>query len=229
MIRDVLELFITFFKIGAVTFGGGMAMLPILDRELVDRKKWTTSEELLDYYAISQSTPGIIAVNVATFIGFKRRRITGGIAATLGVVTPSVIIISIIATFIANFEQFVWVQKALRGINVAVTALLVYSVIRLAKKTVRTPWQLLFFALSFVLVYFFKVHSVLIIVGAALSGILIAWAGGTLRAGALCKEAAAGEPPVPDCHAAGGAPVADSTSAAGGAPAAGRPAEEEKQ
>ena len=205
MIRDILELFITFFKIGAVTFGGGMAMLPILDRELVDKRKWTTSEELLDYYAISQSTPGIIAVNVATFIGFKRRRVAGGIAATLGVVTPSVIIISIIASFIANFEQLVWVQKALRGINVAVTALLVYSVIKLAKKTVRTPWQLLFFTLAFVLVYFFKVHSVLIIVGAALSGILIAWASGTLRAGVLHKETSAG------------------------APAAGRPAEEENQ
>ena len=205
MIRDILELFITFFKMGAVTFGGGMAMLPILDRELVDKRKWTTSEELLDYYAISQSTPGIIAVNVATFIGFKRRRVAGGIAATLGVVTPSVIIISIIASFIANFEQLVWVQKALRGINVAVTALLVYSVIKLAKKTVRTPWQLLFFTLAFVLVYFFKVHSVLIIVGAALSGILFAWASGTLRAGVLNKETSAG------------------------APAAGRPAEEENQ
>ena len=182
MIRDLLELFITFFKIGAITFGGGMAMLPILDRELVDKRRWTTSEELLDYYAISQSTPGIIAVNVATFIGFKRRKVSGGIASTLGVVTPSVIIISIIASFIANFEQIAWVQKALRGINVAVTALLVYSVIKLAKKTVKKPWQFLFFALSFSLVYFFKVHSVFIIVGAALLGILIAWLAGALRA-----------------------------------------------
>ena len=195
MIRDLLALFITFFKIGAITFGGGMAMLPILDRELADKRKWTTSEELLDYYAISQSTPGIIAVNVATFIGFKRRKIAGGIAATLGVVTPSVIIISIIASFIANFEQIAWVQKALRGINVAVAALLCYSVIGLVKKTVKKPWQFLFFALSFSLVYFLKVHSVFIIVGAALCGIIITWATGGLRGEAAeSKPAADGTP-----------------------------------
>lgn len=181
MIRDLCALFITFFKIGAVTFGGGMAMLPILDRELADKRKWTTSEELLDYYAISQSTPGIIAVNVATFIGFKKRKVAGGIAATLGVVTPSVIIISLIAAFISNFEQIVWVQKALKGINVAVAALLLYSVIGLARKAIKKPWQLLFFVLSFSLIYFLKVHSVFIIVGAALCGILITWATGGLR------------------------------------------------
>ncbi|MBP5156253.1 MAG: chromate transporter [Treponema sp.] len=189
MIRDLLALFITFFKIGAVTFGGGMAMLPILDRELADKRKWTTSEELLDYYAISQSTPGIIAVNVATFIGFKRRKVAGGIAATLGVVTPSVIIISLIAAFISNFEQIVWVQKALRGINVAVAALLLYSVIGLARKAIKKPWQLLFFVLSFSLIYFLKVHSVFIIVGEALCGILIAWATGGHRG-----EASGGKP-----------------------------------
>ena len=156
-------------------------MLPILDRELADKRKWTTSEELLDYYAISQSTPGIIAVNVATFIGFKKRKVAGGIAATLGVVTPSVIIISLIAAFISNFEQIVWVQKALKGINVAVAALLLYSVIGLARKAIKKPWQLLFFVLSFSLIYFLKVHSVFIIVGAALCGILITWATGGLR------------------------------------------------
>lgn len=192
MIRDLFALFITFFKIGAVTFGGGMAMLPILDRELADKKKWTTSEELLDYYAISQSTPGIIAVNVATFIGFKRRKVAGGIVATLGVVTPSVIIISLIAAFISNFEQIAWVQKALRGINVSVAALLLYSVIGLARKAIKKPWQLLFFVLSFSLIYFLKVHSVFIIVGAALCGILIVWATGGLRgqsAGGKTEEA----------------------------------------
>ncbi len=183
MIRDLLELFITFFKIGAITFGGGMAMLPILDRELAAKKKWTTSEELLDYYAISQSTPGVIAVNVATFIGFKKRRIAGGIAATLGVVTPSVLIISIIATFIANFEQIEWVRRALRGINVAVAALLLYSVTGLAKKSIKKAWQLIFFAAAFILIYFFKLHSVFIIVGAALGGILISLGTGAFRKG----------------------------------------------
>ena len=122
-------LFGLFFKMGAVTFGGGYAMLPILERELVDNRDWVTKDELLDYYAIGQSTPGIIAVNVATFVGYKRRGVSGAIAATAGIVSPSLIIIMILATFISNFAEITWVQKALKGINVVVGALLVQSVI----------------------------------------------------------------------------------------------------
>ena len=90
MLREILSLFVVFFKIGSVTFGGGLAMLPILERELIQKKKWITNEELIDYYAISQSTPGVIAVNVSTFVGHNRAGIPGAVAATLGVVTPSV-------------------------------------------------------------------------------------------------------------------------------------------
>lgn len=173
MLKDLLDLFITFFKIGAVTFGGGYAMLPILDRELAFKRKWVSSEDLVDYYAIAQVTPGIIAVNVATFVGVKKRGVAGGIFATLGLVCPSIIIISIIALFISNFESIPWVQKALKGINVAVAALLTYAVYNFAKKTVKNWWGVLLYLLSFCAVYFLKISSVIVVLLAALVGIVI--------------------------------------------------------
>ena len=181
MLKTLFELFITFFKIGAVTFGGGYAMLPFLERELVEKKKWSTSEELLDYYAISQVTPGVIAVNVSTFVGFKKRGIPGGIFATLGMVTPSLIIISVIAVFIQNFEHILWVQKALSGINVAVAALLTYAVVNFAKKTIKKWWHVIFYLASFCLMYFLKVNTVIIVLSAAILGVLIAWLSGGLK------------------------------------------------
>ena len=125
-----LDLFLTFAKMGACTFGGGYAMLPILQREVVEKKNWATDEELTDYYAVGQCTPGIIAVNTATFIGFKYKGILGGIIATLGVVFPSVVIITII-------DQYPVVQHALVGINAAVVALIVSSVVKLGKTNLK--------------------------------------------------------------------------------------------
>ena len=181
MLEELFELYVTFFKIGAVTFGGGYAMLPILERELVAKKKWATSEDLLDYYAISQVTPGVIAVNVSTFIGFRRRKIPGGIFATMGVVTPSVIIISVIAMFISNFEEIVWVQKMLSGINVAVAALLTYAVFNFARKSIKKWWGAIFYVLAFAAIYFLKLPSVVVIVSAAVFGILVTWLTGGLK------------------------------------------------
>ena len=172
MLKKLLELYITFFKIGAVTFGGGYAMLPILERELVLRKKWATSEDLIDYYAISQVTPGVIAVNVSTFIGCKRHGPIGGFSATAGLVTPSIIIITIIALFISNFEDIVWVQKALAGINVAVTALVTYGGYNIARKSVKNIPGVFFYLFAFVSVYFCKFSSVIIIIASALLGLL---------------------------------------------------------
>jgi chromate transporter len=171
--KTLFELFFTFFKIGSITFGGGLAMLPILEKELVQRKQWASSEELLDYYAISQSTPGVIAVNVSTFIGHKKKGIPGGIIATLGIITPSIIIITIIAEFISNFESILWVQKALKGINVSVAALLTYSVINLSKKTLKKWYSVIFFLTAFSLIYFAKVHSVFLILGAVIIGVIL--------------------------------------------------------
>lgn len=138
-----LDLFLTFAKVGVCTFGGGYAMLPILQREVVEKKKWATDEELTDYFAIGQCTPGIIAVNTATFIGHKYKGILGGILATLGVVFPSLIIITIIAAFLQNFASYPVVAHALAGINAAVVALIAVSVVKLGKTTLKgkiAPW-----------------------------------------------------------------------------------------
>ena len=134
--NEYLDLFGTFAKVGVMTFGGGYAMLPILQREVVENKGWATEEELMDYFAIGQCTPGVIAVNTATFIGQKHRGWLGGIVATLGVVFPSLVIISILAGLITNFSHLAWVQNAFAGIQVCVCVLIFNAVLKLLKKSV---------------------------------------------------------------------------------------------
>ena len=132
--KEILELFLLFAKIGGFTFGGGYAMLPMIKKELVEKRQYVTEEEIPDYYAIGQLTPGVIAVNVATFVGYKRKGVLGGIMATLGVVTPSVIIITLIAALISNFQDIPLVSAALSGIRLAVIAMIVKTLIGIAKK-----------------------------------------------------------------------------------------------
>ena len=131
-----LDLFLTFARVGVCTFGGGYAMLPILQREVVERKGWATEEQLADYYAIGQCTPGIIAVNTATFVGQSQRGAAGGIVATLGVVFPSVVIILAIAAFLQNFAHLPVVIHAFAGVRACVCALILSSVLKLRKTTV---------------------------------------------------------------------------------------------
>ena len=116
----LLDLFCAFFRIGLFTFGGGYAMLPLLQREIVEKKKWATEEEMLDYFAVGQCTPGVIAVNTATFVGFKEKKLSGAIFATLGIVSPSLVIITVIAALLSNFAHIAAVQNAFAGIRVAV-------------------------------------------------------------------------------------------------------------
>ena len=118
--KELLDMFLTFARIGGFTFGGGYAMLPMLQKEVVNGRHWATDEELMDYYAIGQCTPGIIAVNTATFVGYKNRGIPGAIAATLGVIAPSLVIIMIIAAFISNFIELSFVSSAFAGIRACV-------------------------------------------------------------------------------------------------------------
>ena len=125
------DLFLTFARIGVCTFGGGYAMLPILQRELVENKGWATEEELSDYYAVGQCTPGIIAVNTATFVGNSQAGVPGGIVATLGLVFPSIVIILVIAAFLSNFMHIQWVIHAFNGVRAGVVALILSSVIKL--------------------------------------------------------------------------------------------------
>lgn len=165
-----LELLISFIKIGFLTIGGGYVMLPMMQSELIDKKHWITEEELLDYYAVGQSTPGIIAVNVATFVGYKKAGITGGIVATLGIISPSLIIITALAGVIQSIDQYPNVQKAMSGINVAVCALITDATLNFIKKGVKNFVTLLVLLASFLLIYYVKVPSYLIVLGAAFLG-----------------------------------------------------------
>lgn len=131
-----LDLFLTFARVGACTFGGGYAMLPILQREVVEQKGWSTEEELADYYAIGQCTPGIIAVNTATFVGHKQRGVLGGIAATLGLIFPALLIVGAIAAFLENFADLPIVGHAFAGVRACVCALILASVLKLRRNTV---------------------------------------------------------------------------------------------
>lgn len=131
-----VQLFTAFFKIGLFTFGGGMSMLPMLQRELVESKQWLTEEEILNYFAIGQCTPGIIAVNVATFCGYKRAGLFGAIVSTIGIVCPSWIIITLIAGSIARVSDIEWIQRAMKGVYVAVAALLARAVFTFGKRII---------------------------------------------------------------------------------------------
>lgn len=150
----LLQLFLIFAKMGAVTFGGGYAMLPILQREVVDNHRWATEEELMDYYALGQVTPGMIAVNVATFIGLKLKGFWGGIFATIGVITPSMIIITVIAMFLTQFEENPYVAHAFTGIRACVCILILDAVIKLGRKSVKDK-RTLFIFLAILLISLF--------------------------------------------------------------------------
>ena len=173
-LKQYLELYLTFVKIGAFTFGGGLAMMPIMQRELIEKRGWLTEEELIDYFAIGQSTPGIIAVNVATFVGYKKLGWFGGIIGTIGVVTPSWVIIMLLAGAISSVDKYPLAQKALKGINVAVAALLTSVIVKFSKKTIKSIWNVFFMLLAFTLIYFFKVQSVWIIIASLVTGSLLA-------------------------------------------------------
>lgn len=170
-VKNLWELFCVFFKIGAVTFGGGLAMLPIIEKELVVKRDWISKEKLLDYFAIGQVTPGIIAVNVATFLGYSRAGVFGACIATLGVVTPSIIIISIIAKFLAGFSDIVYVKKALAGINVVVSALLVKVLWGFRKNIFKSFLSIVMFVFAFVGITFLDINTVVVVIFSILCGV----------------------------------------------------------
>lgn len=170
----LLDLFCTFFRIGLFTFGGGYAMLPLLQREIVEKKHWATEEELLDYFAVGQCTPGIIAVNTATFVGFKEKKLSGAIFATLGIVSPSLVIITVIAALLSNFAHIAAVQNAFAGIRVAVCVLILNSIVKLWKKSVVDKLTFVVFLAVFVgSVLLSSVSPVAFIIAAAVLGIVV--------------------------------------------------------
>lgn len=172
-LRQLFGLFGAFAVVGVTTFGGGYAMLPALQREVVEKRRWATEEEVMDWYAIGQCTPGVIAVNTATFVGQKQAGIPGGIFATLGVVFPSLVIIMIIAAFIQNFAHLPAVQNAFAGIRVCVCVLILNAVVKLWKKSIVDWKTFLIFLLVFAGSVFLNISPVLYVLAAAVAGIII--------------------------------------------------------
>ena len=172
--KELFDLFFTFARIGGLTFGGGYAMLPMLQREVVEKRGWCTDEELMDYYAIGQCTPGIIAVNTATFVGQKTRGVAGGIMATLGVVAPSLVIITVIAAFIQNFvADLAIVQNAFAGIRVCVCVLILNAVLKLLKSSVVDKTTAVIYAVVAILATVTDLSPVVFVLLAGVMGILL--------------------------------------------------------
>ncbi len=171
-LKELWNLFLTFAKVGATTFGGGYAMLPILEREVVEKRGWATEEELMNYFAVGQCTPGVIAVNTATFIGYKKRGIIGGVAATLGVIAPSMIIIMIIAAFIQNFADLPVVVHAFAGIRAVVAVLIIDAVVRFFKAGCKDWFGVVVFLLSLLLAGTIGISSIYVVIGAIIAGLI---------------------------------------------------------
>ena len=169
----LLTLFLSFAKVGVMTFGGGYAMIPILEREIIDRQGWASSEELMDYYAVGQCTPGVIAVNTATFIGYKVAGCAGGVVATLGVVFPSVVIISLIAGILTNFADIPAVKSAFTAIRVCVCVLIFNAVLKLWKGAVKDKAGLVLFLIVFLLSLFFDISPVVFVIFCAAAGLVL--------------------------------------------------------
>lgn len=170
--KELMNLFWSFCRIGGLTFGGGYAMLPMLQKEVVETHKWATEQELLDYYAVGQATPGIIAVNTATFIGYKEKGILGAIFATSGVVFPSLAIIMSIAGFIDSFSDSNIVQHAFSGIRVAVGVLILNALVKMVKGSVKDILGIILFVATFIISIVFNISVVYIVVASALIGII---------------------------------------------------------
>ena len=177
--KDLLELYWAYLKIGCINFGGGYAMLPLLERELVTKRGWTTMEELRDYFAIGQCTPGVIALNVSTFIGQKRKGVAGAIAAMLGFLTAPIAIILVIAAFLRNFAELEVVQHAFAGIRVCVCVLILQAVLRLWKSSVVDVFTMVLYAVilalsavsTFTSLLPFKIPAAVLVILAGLAGL----------------------------------------------------------
>ena len=169
------ELFVSFFKVGILTFGGGYAMLPMLQREVVEKRGWITEEQILDCYAIGQCTPGVIAVNTATFVGFRQAGVLGAAAATVGVVAPSLLIISALAGILRRIAHYDAVRHAFAGIRVAVSVLVGQAVVKLWRKGVKGAWAIAAWLAALVLAAFFGVSPVWLVAAAIAAGLVLAW------------------------------------------------------
>jgi chromate transporter len=172
-LREYLELLRAFIIVGATTFGGGYAIIPVIERELVKKRGWITMDEVLDFYTIAQITPGIIAVNIATFTGCKLKGVFGGALATIGLVLPGVCLMMIISVFLHFFAEYPIVQHALAGIRLAVCALILDTSIKLIKNFFKNYKSIIICIIAFTLSALFSVSPVYVILGAGLAGFLL--------------------------------------------------------
>lgn len=169
--KEYVTLFLTFFKIGAFTFGGGYAMIPLIQKEVVDNHKWVTADDILEVIAIAESTPGPIAVNAATFVGYKFGGFWGAFSATLGVVLPSFLIIALLSSLISRFQDYKVVQYAFYGIRAGVLALIVKAMINMYRKCPKSPVSYFIFAFSFVMVALLNIKAIYVLIACALIGL----------------------------------------------------------
>ena len=169
--KEYVTLFLTFFKIGAFTFGGGYAMIPLIQKEVVDNHKWVTADDILEVIAIAESTPGPIAVNAATFVGYKFGGFWGAFSATLGVVLPSFLIIALLSSLITRFQDYKVVQYAFYGIRAGVLALIVKAMINMYRKCPKSPVSYFIFAFSFVMVSLLNIKAIYVLIACALIGL----------------------------------------------------------
>lgn len=180
--KELWKLYRVFFSIGICTFGGGYAMLSLLQRVIVEQYHWATEEELMDYYAIGQCTPGIIALNTSTFIGYKCRKLPGAIAATLGFLSPSILIIVLIAAFMTNYASLPVVKHAFAGIRICVCALILDAVLKLGKKSIVDKFSVIIFLAIVALSAFTGISTIILVIGAGVVGYLIYYVMGRKKA-----------------------------------------------
>lgn len=166
------DLFLAFAKIGVITFGGGYAMLPIIERELIEKRKWISRQDLMDYFALSQLTPGVIAVNTASLLGYQKRKTLGALAATLGVITPSIIIITLIALFLKQYMGAELTARLFAAIRICVAALIVNALIPFFKKGIINLFTFIIFICCLVIYFFFKISPAVLVILSALAAII---------------------------------------------------------
>ena len=198
----LLELFIVFFKLGAFTIGGGIAMLPLLQNTLINEKKWFTKEEFMDIVAVCQSLPGVVAINMATYVGYKKKGLIGSIVSTFGVTIPSFIMILIIAKFITSLGDNGVLMGAMAGLRAAALGMVVVALIQLMPAAIKNKWAMLAAIVAFVLIAILKVNTAYVILLFAVLGITVTFAGSRKMAAAGPEKAETGSQP-------GGQPEAD--------------------
>lgn len=171
-LKQLTDIFFTFFKIGCFTFGGGFAMIPLIEREVVIKKQWVKQEEVIDVFAVSQSIPGAIGINSSTFIGYKIAGYKGAISATLGIILPSFIIITLIAAFFSRFQDYPIVKNAFLGVRASVVALIAMAVIKIGKAAIRDNLTAVIAIVTILLVIVLDVHAIYVIILGSLTGVI---------------------------------------------------------